>query len=65
MDAEMFAEINPACLIFYSYHQSLFLIDPVCENFKWMSTDSADLKRTLDLDQPESAKKPQHYYNEV
>ena len=63
MDAEMFAEIDPAGLIFYIYHQSLFLIDPVWENFnclfKWMSIDSADLKRTLDSDQPESARN--HY----
>ena len=54
MDAEMFAEINPACLLFYIFHQSLFLIYPVWENFnhlfKWMSIDSADLKRTLDSD---------------
>ena len=44
MGAEMFAEIDPATLIFYIYH------DPVWESFnhlfKWMSIDSADLKRT-------------------
>ena len=54
MDAQMFAEIDPARLIFYIFHQSLFLIYPVWENFnhsfKWISIDSADLKRTLDSD---------------